>query len=147
METEQNTTYKVVYHAHGFDPEKDLTPIEWEMAKAQYVQMYNMFCQGTNQGLPKINSTWQKYQDVKESGDILTTFQFEQVMGILDHSGMTYEDWVEKWYLEYAHAVDMGVGLMTRLWSDIYRDGDYVGYGVKFKDHPEWKITFTLEKV
>lgn len=57
--------------------------------------------------------------------------------------GTTYNDWIEKWYRDLADAVDLSFQ-WSRLQSYIFRDGDLPVYGVKFKDHPDWKMDFTL---
>lgn len=134
--------YKAVFHEKGFIPGKDITEEELEQLRAQFVEMQNLFADGINPALKKLNDIWARYEDIRNKGDVLAIWLTQNTMGI--NSETEYNDWLAMWYEIFAHGVDLSFQ-NTRLESNIFRDGDQPIYGVRFKDHPEWTMDITLE--
>ena len=139
----EEAIYKAVFHEHGFEAGKDVSEAELEQLRELFMVMYDLFTTGLNPVMEKINQTWEKYVDIKETGDTLATYMTQRVMGI--NSETKYIDWVEKWYKDIADSVDMSF-MWAPLKSRIFRDGEILVYGVAFKEHPEWTMDFTIEE-
>ena len=142
--------YVVDFHAHGFDPEKDISEEEWELLKAELVTMNNLFANGINLLMDRINDTWERYESIKVTdriiGSDIHTVMAQLSMGISEND--TYWDWLEKWMKDVAKVIDEQAGISgLHIRSNIFRDGDEPMYGVKVKDKPEWTIDFTLKPV
>ena len=135
-------TARVEFHEKGFTPGKDVSELEMEKLRDQFMQMYNFWATNTNTIQDKINDLWEKYERILKSGDDIAIYLCEKTMDI--KKGMDYYDWCEKWYKEVAQGVDL-VFIGSRLKSRIFRDGELPIYGVEFKDHPDWTIDFTLK--
>lgn len=146
-------TYKVNIHGHGFEIGKDISENELETLQAEYMAMYQAFADMSNSVLEQINATWKKYEEAVELSNLVggedrkvIADELRTVMGIKEADD--YNDWVEKWYMQIAEAIDINAEMAKfRMRSNIFRDGDIPIYGAKFVDHPEWTMDFTLEPV
>ena len=140
----ENITYKAIFHEHGFEAGKDVSEAELMRLRELFMAMYELFTTGVNSVMEKVNETWEKYEYIKENGDIFSIIALQRVMGITSET--QYNDWLEKWYKELANSVDMGFK-WAPLKSRIFRDGELPVYGVAFKEHPEWTMDFTIEEL
>lgn len=137
-------TLKVVFHEHGFEVGKDISFEELEKLREQFVTMSNLFADGANAALEKLNKIWEQYEYILKIGNVFDIRQTQEAMGI--ESDTDYNDWIAKWYQELANCVDLSF-TDTRLKSYIFRDDGVPIYGVQFKDHPDWTMDITLEQM
>ena len=144
--------YVVKFVTNGFTPGKDISQEEYENVISEYISMYDVFSNYTNQILDKINTTWEKYQEVKKKEEELlpdypwaryATRLLQAEMEITDKT--TYSDWVEKWYKNIVEVIDiMAMTSRFKLMGNLHRDGELPVYGACFRDKKEWTIDFVL---
>lgn len=143
---ERKYKYKVVFKAEGFDPEKDISEMDYDAIKEIFVAMYNLFCSGFNSGIKQINEIWEKYEETKKIDTFgIGTMLMDRIIGLEIGKEHTYSEYITKMMKEYTDAVDMSFA-WAPIRSYIFKDEELPHYGVEFKDHPEWKLSIVLEE-
>ena len=74
------------------------------------------------------------------------TQQCQEAMEIDDST--TYVDWTERYFKDICETVDEIAAMSNYVVrSNLFRDGDLLVFGTKFRNKPEWKIDLRLRQV
>lgn len=135
--------FKAKFITKGFEVGKDVSSEEFNKLTNQLVMMHNLFTENFNTQIDTLNDIWHRYEFIRDNCPISVELM-RMVMEIDEKC--TYKDWLKKWMLQDADAIDKGF-FWTRLKGYIKDDEDLPMYGVEFKDHPDWKIYIGVEAV
>lgn len=142
--------YKVEFAANGFVPGVDISDAYWTKAVSETVLLQDIFSSMCNKVIDKINETWHKYESIREKDRIMGlrffTQQCQEAMEIDDST--TYVDWTERYFKDICETVDEIAAMSNYIVrSNLFRDGDLLVFGTKFRNKPEWKIDLRLRQV